>query len=145
MLQHNQTMSTTHNQNISNGQYAHPEALVSTDWIAQHLNDPKVRFIESNEGHHGLDKRKDVCGHTSKLLLYPKNSVLCRFGNSEPDDGLSWDSDLLLRLGVETHPRFALLFHQSVRRTTELLLYFLVGLVEFGAHQKRYGIGVLFD
>jgi thiosulfate/3-mercaptopyruvate sulfurtransferase len=29
--------------------YAHPEMLVSTDWAAAHLNDPKVRFIESNE------------------------------------------------------------------------------------------------
>ena len=29
--------------------YAHPEALVSTDWVEQHLNDPKVRIIESNE------------------------------------------------------------------------------------------------
>src|SRR5262249_21440580 len=29
--------------------YAHPEALVSTDWGEQHLNDPKVRLIESNE------------------------------------------------------------------------------------------------
>jgi thiosulfate/3-mercaptopyruvate sulfurtransferase len=29
--------------------YAHPEALVSTDWAAAHLNDPNVRLIESNE------------------------------------------------------------------------------------------------
>ena len=29
--------------------YAHPEVLVSTDWAAAHLNDPKVRFVESNE------------------------------------------------------------------------------------------------
>jgi thiosulfate/3-mercaptopyruvate sulfurtransferase len=29
--------------------YAHPEVLVSTDWVAQHLNDPKVRLVESNE------------------------------------------------------------------------------------------------
>ena len=29
--------------------YAHPEALVSTDWVADHLNDPNVRVIESNE------------------------------------------------------------------------------------------------
>ena len=29
--------------------YAHPEKLVSTDWVAQHLEDPKVRLIESNE------------------------------------------------------------------------------------------------
>ena len=29
--------------------YAHPEVLVSTDWVQQHLDDPKVRLIESNE------------------------------------------------------------------------------------------------
>ncbi|MBI3925413.1 MAG: sulfurtransferase [Armatimonadetes bacterium] len=29
--------------------YAHPEMLVSTDWVARRLNDPKVRLIESNE------------------------------------------------------------------------------------------------
>jgi len=29
--------------------YAHPDALVSTDWVEKHLNDPKVRVIESNE------------------------------------------------------------------------------------------------
>jgi thiosulfate/3-mercaptopyruvate sulfurtransferase len=29
--------------------YARPEVLASTDWVAQHLNDPAVRLIESNE------------------------------------------------------------------------------------------------
>jgi len=29
--------------------YAHPEVLVSTDWVAAHLNDPNVRLVESNE------------------------------------------------------------------------------------------------
>jgi thiosulfate/3-mercaptopyruvate sulfurtransferase len=29
--------------------YAHPDALVSTDWVAEHLDDPKVRIVESNE------------------------------------------------------------------------------------------------
>jgi thiosulfate/3-mercaptopyruvate sulfurtransferase len=29
--------------------YAHPDVLVSTDWVGQHLEDPKVRLIESNE------------------------------------------------------------------------------------------------
>jgi len=29
--------------------YAHPEVLVSTDWVAEHLSDPKVRLVESNE------------------------------------------------------------------------------------------------
>jgi hypothetical protein len=30
-------------------QYAHPEALVSTEWLAEHLKDPNVRIIDSNE------------------------------------------------------------------------------------------------
>jgi thiosulfate/3-mercaptopyruvate sulfurtransferase len=29
--------------------YAHPDALVSTDWVAEHLQDPSVRLVESNE------------------------------------------------------------------------------------------------
>ncbi len=29
--------------------YAEPEVLVSTDWVAEHLDDPNVRIIESNE------------------------------------------------------------------------------------------------
>ena len=29
--------------------YVHPEVLVNTAWVAEHLNDPKVRLVESNE------------------------------------------------------------------------------------------------
>lgn len=29
--------------------YAHPEYLVDTEWVAAHLNDPKVRIVESDE------------------------------------------------------------------------------------------------
>ncbi len=29
--------------------YAHPEVLVSTEWVAEHLQDPKVRIVESDE------------------------------------------------------------------------------------------------
>jgi thiosulfate/3-mercaptopyruvate sulfurtransferase len=30
-------------------EYAYPEMLVSTDWVAQHLHDPMVRIVESDE------------------------------------------------------------------------------------------------
>jgi len=30
-------------------EYAYPEFLVETEWVAQHLNDPAVRIVESNE------------------------------------------------------------------------------------------------
>jgi thiosulfate/3-mercaptopyruvate sulfurtransferase len=33
---------------MSNG-YAKPDVLVSTDWVAEHLKDPNVRLVESNE------------------------------------------------------------------------------------------------
>jgi thiosulfate/3-mercaptopyruvate sulfurtransferase len=35
--------------NIEARGYAHPEVLVSTDWVAAHLNDPSIRIVESNE------------------------------------------------------------------------------------------------
>src|SRR5689334_7714 len=34
---------------ISERGYAKPDVLVSTEWVQEHLNDPKVRIIESNE------------------------------------------------------------------------------------------------
>jgi len=34
---------------MSEQNYAHPEALVSIQWVADHLNDPNVRIVESNE------------------------------------------------------------------------------------------------
>jgi thiosulfate/3-mercaptopyruvate sulfurtransferase len=34
---------------MSDSQYAHPEVLVSTEWLAAHLNEPNTRIVESNE------------------------------------------------------------------------------------------------
>ena len=36
-------------QEIAAKHYAHPEALVSTQWLAEHLDDPAIRSLESNE------------------------------------------------------------------------------------------------
>ena len=36
-------------QQIAAKHYAHPEALVSTEWLAAHLDDAKVRVLESDE------------------------------------------------------------------------------------------------
>jgi len=30
--------------------YTSPESLVETSWLAEHLNDPSIRIVESNEG-----------------------------------------------------------------------------------------------
>jgi thiosulfate/3-mercaptopyruvate sulfurtransferase len=34
---------------IDTRNYAHPDVLVSTDWVAEHLHDPGIRLVESNE------------------------------------------------------------------------------------------------
>jgi thiosulfate/3-mercaptopyruvate sulfurtransferase len=42
------TVTNTSNAIEARG-YAHPEALVSTQWVADHLNDPGIRIAESDE------------------------------------------------------------------------------------------------
>ncbi len=34
---------------IASRGYANPDVLVTTDWVAAHLNDPNIRIVESNE------------------------------------------------------------------------------------------------
>jgi thiosulfate/3-mercaptopyruvate sulfurtransferase len=34
---------------MSNNRYAHPQVLVETDWLAEHLDDPHIRIVESDE------------------------------------------------------------------------------------------------
>ena len=34
---------------MASNAYAHPEVLVDTEWVAQHLNDPKLRIVEADE------------------------------------------------------------------------------------------------
>lgn len=42
--------STFHNEiDSAFTDYAHPEALVTTEWVANHYNDPNVRILESDE------------------------------------------------------------------------------------------------
>jgi len=37
--------------------YAHPEVLVTTDWVASHLNDPNIRLIEVDVDTSAYDQR----------------------------------------------------------------------------------------
>ncbi len=43
--------------------YAHPEVLVSTDWVAQHLNDPTVKIVEID-----VDTQAYAAGHIPGAL-----------------------------------------------------------------------------
>lgn len=62
--------------------YAHPETLVETDWLAEHLNDPSHRIVESNEdillydtGHIAgavhIDWRRDLQDQVQRHYINP--------------------------------------------------------------------------
>jgi len=68
---------------IAQAGYAHPEVLVDTQWVADHLNDPKVKIVEVDvdttaydsghvKGAIGLDWRKDLQARPIRDLL-PKD------------------------------------------------------------------------
>lgn len=73
--------------------YAHPEALVTTDWLAEHLNDPGIRIVESNEdvllygmghipGAVHIDWREDLNDQTMRDYIGPEGfaSLVRRHG-----------------------------------------------------------------
>ncbi len=83
--------------------YADPSRLVSTDWVAEHLNDPGVRIIESNED----------------PLLYPSGHIP---GAVEVD----WTRDLndpLRRDYLDRAAFESLMSRMGATPETELVLY----------------------
>ncbi len=83
--------------------YAHPEALVSTEWVATHLNDPEVRIVEvdydpaSNYGQGHIpgsavfDWKKDMNDQVNRDIL-SKEQLEALMGRS----GVSNDTTLIL-------------------------------------------------
>jgi thiosulfate/3-mercaptopyruvate sulfurtransferase len=53
-------------------EYAHPEALVSTEWVASHANDPKVRVVEVD-----VDTKAYNEGHIPGAIAWAWNTQLC--------------------------------------------------------------------
>ena len=43
------TTATTGDVSIAAKGYVHPDTLVGTEWLAEHLNDPGIRIVESDE------------------------------------------------------------------------------------------------
>jgi thiosulfate/3-mercaptopyruvate sulfurtransferase len=52
--------------------YAHPEVLVSTDWVANHRADPAVRVVEVDVDTKAYDE-----GHVPGAIGWPWNTQLC--------------------------------------------------------------------
>ena len=52
--------------------YAHPEALVSTEWVAGHAADPNVRVVEVD-----VDTNSYAEGHVPGAIAWAWNTQLC--------------------------------------------------------------------
>jgi thiosulfate/3-mercaptopyruvate sulfurtransferase len=53
-------------------EYVHPEVLVTTEWVASHTNDPKVRIVEVDVDTKAYDE-----GHIPNALGWAWNTQLC--------------------------------------------------------------------
>jgi thiosulfate/3-mercaptopyruvate sulfurtransferase len=83
--------------------YAHPDALVSTEWLAAHLDDPKIRVLESDED----------------VLLYDTNHIP---GSQKVD----WHSDLndaLMRDYISRDQFQELLRSKGIDDSTTVIFY----------------------
>ena len=84
-------------------EYAHPEMLVTTDWVAQHLNDPKVRLVEVD-----VDTTQYEQGHIQNAI------------------GWNWQSQLQdnVRRDILTKAEFEKLMSKSgINQDTTVVLY----------------------
>src|SRR2546430_511930 len=82
---------------IAQAGYAHPEVLVDTQWVADHLGDPKVKIVEVDvdtaaydtghlKGAIGLDWRKDLQARPIRDLL-PKQELEALLSPKAPSAG----------------------------------------------------------
>src|SRR5947209_4365915 len=94
--------SATQNQTQSQ-EYARPEVLVTTDWVAQHLNDPGLRLVEVD-----VDTKAYDSGHISGAI------------------GWNWQTDLQRRpvRDIPTREEWeALLSRSGIGNDTTVILY----------------------
>ena len=88
---------------MHNNGYAHPEVLVETEWVAQHMNDPQVRLVEM-----------DV------------DTMAYRLGHIPPAVGWNWQVDTrdALRRNIPAPDAFvALMGRSGIANDTTVVLY----------------------
>ena len=86
--------------------------------------------------------RKERTGAESELLLCPENRILCRLGDSEFDDSLGWNPDLLLRLGIEACTCLPFLLYQLAKtRQDEFAVLFNLFVCERAERFEEYSSG----
>src|SRR4029450_9364599 len=77
------------------GAYANPHALVETDWLEEHLNDPAIRVIEVDEDTQAYEK-----GHITGSVAWNWTTDLHTKGGRDYASQAEF-SELLSRVGVD--------------------------------------------
>jgi len=107
--------------------YAHPERLVTTDWVEQHLNDDQVRIVESNEdvllydtghvpGAVHIDWRADLQDQTMRDYISPEDfAELCGRNGITPETTVVFYGDKSNWWACYALWAFQLYGHQDVR------------------------------
>ena len=85
--------------------YANPEVLVTTDWVVDHLNDPKVKLVEVDVDTASYDKghvrnaigwnwQTDLNDRVVRDVVDPRTfAELCRRSGINPDDTVVFYGD----------------------------------------------------
>jgi len=107
--------------------YSQPEALVSTEWLAEHLNDPAIRVVESNEdillygtghipGAVHIDWRADLQDDLVRDYISPeKFASLCERHGITPDTTIVFYGDKSNWWACYALWAFRLFGHQNVK------------------------------
>ena len=78
----------------------------------------------------------------SGLLLCPQNRVFYGLGDSEFDDGLGWNLDLLLRLGIEARASLPFLLYELAKAgQDEFAVLFNLFVCERAERLQEYSSG----
>src|SRR5438128_8561266 len=85
--------------------YVDPQVLVSTGWVAEHLNDPKVKLVEVDVDTTSYDKghlknavgwnwQTQLCDRVRRDIIDPRSfAELCRNEGIKPDDTVVFYGD----------------------------------------------------
>jgi thiosulfate/3-mercaptopyruvate sulfurtransferase len=110
-----------------NSHYAHPEVLVTTEWLAAHLNEPNTRIVESNEdvllydvghvpGALHIDWRLDLQDQTVRDYISPEAfAEMCSRNGIGPDTTVIFYGDKSNWWACYALWAFRLFGHQNVR------------------------------
>ena len=85
------------------GTYAHPEVLVSTDWVSKHSSDPNVRIVEVD-----VDSKTYDEGHVPGAIAWAWQTELC---------------DTLIRDILQKAPFEWLMARSGIDNDTSVVLY----------------------